>query len=171
MQIQELQEYQQNRHPVLAMDCDTPLKEAIAYMEARDYGSVTCTRDGRYYGIFTARLLLKRLAANENISALTLKDVVRTDGPVAQLDDDAQEKLDEMRAQHVHYMPVLNRRGVCVGMLSQGDFAAYTLSQAGTRFAEALKNKAEGQTNPPSMFVLMGVYAIVMLIAITVIFY
>jgi predicted transcriptional regulator len=171
MQIQELHEYQNTNHPVLALDCDTPLKDAITYMEARDYGSVICTKEGAYHGIFTARLLLKKLAANENIANLTLSDVVRTDGPVARLEDDAQGKLEEMHKQHVHYMPVLNEKNECVGMLSQGDFAAYTLSQAGTRFAEALKNKAEGHTNPPIMAIVMGLYAVVTLIAIAVIFY
>lgn len=171
MQIQELQEYRKARHAVLALDCDTPLTDAIAYMDARDYGSAICTKDDLYHGIFTARLLLKKLAANESIADLKLSDVVRTDGPVARLDDDAQEKLEEMHKQHVHYMPVLNKRGECVGMLSQGDFTAYTLEQAGARFAETLKNKAEGHTNPPSMIIMMGLYAVVTLIAIAVIFY
>lgn len=170
MQIQDLQEYQKKQHPVLALDCETPLKDAIAYMDARDYGSVICTRAGAYHGIFTARLLLKRLAANENVEQLMLQDVVRTDGPIARLQDDAQGKLEEMHQAHVHYMPVLNNKNECVGMLSQGDFAAYTLAQAGTRFTEALKNKAEGHTNPPGMVIAMGIYAILALAAAVIIF-
>lgn len=154
----------------MALDCDTPLMDAIQEMEALDYGSVICTQGGRYHGIFTARLLMKKLAANENLAALTLKDVVRTDGPVARLNDDAAEKLDAMNTAHVHYMPVIDEAERCVDVLSQGDFAAYTLGQAGTRFAEALKNKAENRTNPPGMVIAMGIYAVLALAAAVIIF-
>ncbi len=170
MQIQELKEYQQTRHPVLALECSTPLPEAIRYMDVHDYGSVICTNEGKYHGIFTARLLLKKLAANENIAAMTLRDVARTSGPVAYLEDNAEEKLEKMKEARVHYMPILDKDKHCVGMLSQGDFAAYTLEQAGTRFAEALKNKAEDKTNPPGMVIAMGVYTLIVLGAAAFIF-
>lgn len=172
MQIQHLREYQKNQHPILSLECDTPLKEAIRQMNMHDYGSVICTNDGRYHGMFTARLLLKHMTSvNDNIGGLVLRDVVRTNGPVAKLEDDAATKLEEMNKAHVHYMPILDSDGHCVGILSQGDFAAYTLEQAGVRFAEALKNKAEDHTNPPSMVIAMAIYAVVALTAIGIIIY
>ncbi len=172
MQIQHLREYQKTQHPILALECDTPLNEAIRQMNMRDYGSVICTDEGRYHGVFTSRLLLKHMTSvGDKIDGLLLRDVVRTNGPVAKLDDDAAIKLEEMNKAHVHYMPILDEKDRCVGMLSQGDFAAYTLEQAGVRFAEALKNKAEDHTNPPSMIIAMAIYAIVALTAIGIIFY
>lgn len=163
MQIQNLQEYQKTQHPILALECETPLKEAIRYMNVHDYGSVICTDNGKYHGIFTARQLLKKIEVSDRLDQLRLRDVVRTDGPVAHLEDDAEKKLEDMQQHHVHYMPIVDDKNRCVGVLSQGDFAAYTLEQAGTRFAEALKNKAEDRTNPPSMVIMMGLYVAVMI--------
>ncbi len=163
MQIQQLKEFQETQHPVLSLDCETPLMDAIRHMDAHNYGSVICTRKGEYHGIFTARQLVRKLASNENFRFLQLRDVVRTDGPVARLDDDAEKKLSEMNAAQVHYMPIVNKDNRCIGMLSQGDFATYTLDQATVRFTEALKDKAEKRINPPSMVVMMILYAAVIL--------
>lgn len=137
MKVKEIKEFTEVTDPLLTIEEGAPLTKAIGQMAAGRYGAITATRNGKYAGVLTERMLLKNvIAKGKDVSELSLKDVVSNDVPTIELETDAQEVLDEMDETEYRHVPVLDKDGRMVGMLCQDDFVAYTWPQATARMRE-----------------------------------
>jgi CBS domain-containing protein len=140
MRVADIREFQEKHRMPLSVDVSTPLPEAIRQMADHDYGAIVATRDNRYAGLFTERMLLRDLIANNiALDRLRLGDVIREDAPVAGLEDDALEKVEALNTSPYHHMAVVDEGRHFIGLLSQSDFASLTVGQAMTHAAESAK--------------------------------
>ncbi|MGF1553653.1 MAG: CBS domain-containing protein [Paracoccaceae bacterium] len=113
---------------VLTRGPDTLLREAVAEMCKRRYGSVVVTDENeQMLGIVTERDLMTRVInEGRDYHDLTLKDVMTTDVRVARADDDLIDWLRIMSNERFRRLPIVDENGKVVSMMTQGDFVSYT---------------------------------------------
>jgi CBS domain-containing protein len=127
MKISELPEFR-NRSRLLTMGADTTVLEAARLMAEKNYGSVVIV-DGaeKLEGIFTERDLLRRIVAKAVDPAATkLADVMTRDVKTAHVQDEVLTCMRQMSNGRFRHLPLVDDSGALQGMVSQGDFVAYT---------------------------------------------
>lgn len=164
MKISDIKQFHSEHKPI-KLDQDKPLKEAIDVMAAECKGAVVVTEKGHYKGLVTERTVLHDvLAKGRDINSIKLIDIVRKDAPTALEGDDALDKLEVLNKSEYRHMAVLDKDNNFVGMLSQGDFAAITLSDSLRNTAEITKVEMSRKYQP----VLIATAAIIYGIIVTV---
>jgi len=115
------------QHPVCCRTSDSAQSVARA-LRGEDVGCLPVIADGdsrRLVGIITDRDLCCNIIAEGLDPATTAIEIVMKRNPVscrAEQSLDACEKL--MQIHQVRRVPVLDRQGCCVGMVSQADLAS-----------------------------------------------
>jgi CBS domain-containing protein len=142
MLISEMPEFR-NRSKLLTFTADTTIKEATRVMAEKNYGSaVVVDKNGKLEGIFTERDVLRRVIAKDvDPAGSTLADVMTRDVKTARVDDEVLACLRQMSNGRFRHLPVVDEHGALQGMVSQGDFVAYTwpeLMQRATANTKAL---------------------------------
>lgn len=110
--------------PVVACGAGATVQEALGLMFEHDVGVLPVVDQGRVVGIVTdrdlARAVHRAAQAPDRIAVLaaasTPVHVIHQDAPIA-------EAVAQMRAHRVHRMPVVDARGVLVGLVSIDDVA------------------------------------------------
>jgi CBS domain-containing protein len=167
MRVADIREYQENRRPLLSVDVSTPLPDAIRKMADHDYGAIVATRNDAYAGLFTERMLLRDLIANNiELERLRIGDVIHDDAPVASLEDDALEKVEALNASQYHHMAVVDGENHFVGMLSESDFASLTVAQAVAHATESAKRGISHAYQPFLILAAVVIYGLFVLTAI-----
>lgn len=103
----------------------TSLAQAAQAMRELDTGDVLVADDeGALYGIVTDRDIVTRAVADGLDPATTPVQAVITASPVSiRPGDDASRAVELMREHAVRRLPVVDERGVAVGVVSLGDLA------------------------------------------------
>ncbi len=114
-----------NREVVIAQKNDT-LVEAAKLMREYQVGSIVIVeeRNGLRYpvGIVTDRDLVIELIAKEvDINLVTLGDVMYRDIILGKENDDINETIKIMRQRGIRRLPVVDDRGVLVGIVTMDD--------------------------------------------------
>lgn len=114
-----------NREVVIAQKNDT-LVEAAKLMREYQVGSIVIVeeRNGLRYpvGIVTDRDLVIELIAKEvDINSVTLGDVMYRDIILGKENDDINETIKIMRQRGIRRLPVVDDRGVLVGIVTMDD--------------------------------------------------
>jgi CBS domain-containing protein len=114
-----------NREVVIAQKNDT-LVEAAKLMREYQVGSIVIVeeRNGLRYpvGIVTDRDLVIELIAKEvDINSVTLGDVMYRDIILGKENDDVNETIKIMRQRGIRRLPVVDDRGVLVGIVTMDD--------------------------------------------------
>lgn len=114
-----------NREVVIAQKNDT-LVEAAKLMREYQVGSIVIVeeRNGLRYpvGIVTDRDLVIELIAKEvDINLVTLGDVMYRDIILGKENDDVNETIKIMRQRGIRRLPVVDDRGVLVGIVTMDD--------------------------------------------------
>lgn len=164
MRIMDMPEFR-DKSQVLTYDIAVSVCDAVDSMAENNYGAVLVTENGKLAGIFTERDLLRRVAASRlDLSTIKLSDVMSSDLKTARADDDVADCLRRMSQGRFRHMPVVNESGDILGMLSQGDFVALTLSDALYRASESAKAGIFGGKATPTYIVLaVMVYTLLLL--------
>lgn len=162
MKINEIPEYK-DRGEVLNMAATATVESAVQKMRDNNFGSVVITKGRKVEGIFTERDLLTRVVANkEDIKTLKLKDVMTTDVKTAIEGDDISDSIRRMSQGRFRHLPIVDENENLIGLVSQGDFVAFTWSDLFQR----LKNKTQSQflshTQLWMMFAVMMIYLTIM---------
>ncbi len=154
MKIKDLPEFR-NKKDLLSRPEDTPLPEAVKAMVDRQYGSVVVTdAKGKLTGIVTERDLMTRVIyPDRNPHTLKLKDIMTENVKTALLDDEVLVCLRQMSNNRFRHLPVVDDGGNVVGMMSQGDFVAYTWPELMTRVKE---NAVATVTSNYQIFLIIG---------------
>ncbi len=114
--------------PPLTFPADALVKDAVAEMAARDYGSVVIVdADRRVEGVVTERDIVKRLV-NKGLDAstVTLGEIMTKDPRTARADDDMLSWLRMMSNERFRRLPVVDDEDRLITILTQGDFVSYT---------------------------------------------
>lgn len=111
---------------VVTVDGDAPLREAAGIMREQHVGSVVVvSRDGnvtRPIGVVTDRdLVVAAFAADVDLDAVSIKDVMSADLIVATTGDDLWYTVQRMSDKGVRRLPVTDSAGALQGILALDD--------------------------------------------------
>ncbi len=112
------------REVLITVKDDEPLVSVVKLMNERNIGSIiVVNEEGRAIGVFTERDLLRLIANNANLDALTVGDVMTRD--VIVLNEDASLiKAVHIMAKHgFRHLPIVDEDGRVVGVISIRDAA------------------------------------------------
>ncbi|MEL7346825.1 MAG: CBS domain-containing protein [Pseudomonadota bacterium] len=126
---------------VLTMPPEAPLREAIAEMCRRRYGSVVVVDpDQKLLGVFTERDVMTRVV-NEGLDpeTLTLKDVMTSEVRVARAEDNLIDWLRIMSNERFRRLPIVDDEGRVISMMTQGDFVSYTWPELMSRLSMSVQ--------------------------------
>jgi CBS domain-containing protein len=108
-----------------AVEPMTTVARAARVMREQDVGDVLVAYDCDLFGVLTDRDIVVRALAEGHDPAVTTVGSVCTPPPVATLapDDTTDHAIDLMRRYAVRRLPVVERGGCPVGVISLGDLA------------------------------------------------
>lgn len=103
---------------------DEPLTEVIRIMNERNIGSIIVTNEeGRAVGVFTERDLLRLVASNVGLDALTVGDVMTRNVIVIEEDASLIKAVHIMAKHGIRHLPIVDEDGKVVGIISIRDAA------------------------------------------------
>ena len=162
--IKDMPEFR-DRDKVLKMPQSAMLSEAVKAMVNANYGSIIVT-DGdsdKISGIVTERdLMTKVLFNNMDYANLKLEDVMTARVQTANMNDSVGDCLRRMSNGRFRHMPITDDDGLLVGMMSQGDFVAYTWPEVWKRIKEEANVVIHNQYQP--LLILGGVLVYTLLL-------
>jgi len=110
---------------VITIEIESTVLDAVRRMNDHKVGAVVVTRDGAVAGIFTERDVLRRVVAAQRDPAHTeVADVMTGKVICCNADTSVDEIRSIMADQRIRHLPVVDRAGQLVGMLSIGDLNA-----------------------------------------------
>jgi CBS domain-containing protein len=104
--------------------------EATRLMNQHKIGSLVVLEDGRVVGMFTERDVLTRVVSQElPPAAVRVKQVMTHQVHTCRAGDDIDEVSRTMRDHHIRHVPVVDKSGALVGLISIGDLNAFHASR------------------------------------------
>ena len=121
MKICDRPEFKSKKPPLTFRENDLVLN-AVKKMSKENFGSVVITDSKKIVkGIVTERDLMKRLLNN----AIKLK-IMTSPVKLADKDDELVIWLRQMSNERFRHVPVVDKSGKLINVMSQGDFVSYT---------------------------------------------
>ena len=127
MKISERPEFKSKKPPLTFKENDSVFN-AVKSMAKDNFGSVVIVDDKRNVrGIVTERDLMRKVIPNSmNPKTTKLKDIMTRPVKVASTDDDLIVWLRQMSNERFRHVPVVDKTGKLINVMSQGDFVSYT---------------------------------------------
>ena len=102
--------------------------DAVKAMTKDNFGSVVITdKQSKVRGIVTERDLMKKLLFKSmNPKTTKLKDIMTSPVKVADKDDEMVIWLRQMSNERFRHVPVVDKSGKLINIMSQGDFVSYS---------------------------------------------
>ncbi len=127
MKISERPEFKSKKPPVTFQENDKVIN-AVKAMTKDNFGSVVITdNQQKVKGIVTERDLMKKLLFNSmNPKTTKLKDIMTSPVKVADKDDEMVIWLRQMSNERFRHVPVVDKSGKLINIMSQGDFVSYS---------------------------------------------
>lgn len=163
MRIKDRPEFT-NRPNVLTMRADRPVREAVAEMTRRGYGSVVITDEaGRLEGILTERDLMTRvLDKGLDPDTTPISDVMTRELKVAREDDLVIDWLRIMSNERFRRLPIVDEDRKVIGIMTQGDFVSYTWPELIEQLGFTAKAAIGANRQLAILAAGVGVYTVVM---------
>ena len=127
MKISESQEFKSKKPPITFFEYDKVI-DAVKAMTKDNFGSVVITdKQSKVRGIVTERDLMKKLLFKSmNPKTTKLKDIMTSPVKVADKDDEMVIWLRQMSNERFRHVPVVDKSGKLINIMSQGDFVSYS---------------------------------------------
>ncbi|EPX78467.1 CBS domain-containing protein [Salipiger mucosus] len=127
MQLRDRPEYASKPAP-LTFSPETPVAEAVAAMNERNYGSVVVVdAEDKVQGIVTERDVLRKLVgAGRAATETRLSEIMTANPRVARETDEVIDWLRIMSNERFRRLPVVDEAGRIRMIFTQGDFVSYT---------------------------------------------
>ena len=127
MKICERPEFK-NKKPPLTFTENQKVIDAVKSMSKDNYGSVIIVdNQKKVKGIVTERDLMRKLLNNSlNPKTTKLKEIMTSPVKVADKDDTLSSWLRQMSNERFRHVPVVDKSGKLINVMSQGDFVSYT---------------------------------------------
>ncbi len=167
MKIKDRPEFN-SKSPVMTFPPEEMVINAVAAMSEKNYGAaVVVSPDNKPVGIVSERDFMRRLL-NKGLDPVTtpLSAIMTTDLKLARGDDDLINWLQQMSNERFRHLPVVDDNGALIGIMSQGDFVAYTWPDLLHRVRE--QAVASFSVNP-SIYTALGVGIFLVLVVIAAI--
>ncbi len=165
MKIKDRPEFTR-KNPVLSFSPDTTVAEAVQVMSERNIGAtMVVDADNRPVGLVSERDLMRRLLAKGlDQNTTRLRDIMTTQLKMARADDEVLGWMQQMSNDRFRHLPVIDGDGRLIGMMSQGDFVAYTWPELMTRMTAT--TRAAFDVNPSIFIAVAGIIAFVVAVLI-----
>ena len=99
-------------------------------MNNQGVGSMLVTKKGILEGIFTERdLLTKVVSKKKDLEKVKVTDVMTKNPKTACKNDAVADSMKRMSANRFRHLPIVDDKKKLLGIVSQGDFVAYTWAQ------------------------------------------
>ena len=127
MKISERPEFKSKKPPITFSENDKVI-DAVKAMTKDNFGSVVITdKQSKVRGIVTERDLMKKLLFKSmNPKTTKLKDIMTSPVKVADKDDEMVIWLRQMSNERFRHVPVVDKSGKLINIMSQGDFVSYS---------------------------------------------
>ena len=127
MKICDRPEFKSKKPAVTYKENDKVI-DAVKKMSKENFGSVVVVdNDNKVKGIVTERDLMKKLLNNGmNPNTTELKEIMTSPVKVADKDDELVGWLRQMSNERFRHVPVVDKKGKLINIMSQGDFVSYT---------------------------------------------
>ena len=127
MKICDRPEFKSKKPPLTFQENDQVLS-AVKLMSKENFGSVVIVdKQNKVKGIVTERDLMKRLLnGSKNPKTTKLKDIMTSPVKVADQNDNLVSWLRQMSNERFRHLPVVDKAGKLINIMSQGDFVSYT---------------------------------------------
>ncbi len=127
MKICERPEFKSKKPPLTFKENDLILT-AVKKMSKENFGSVVIVDNSdKVKGILTERDLMNKVLNNSmNPKTTKLKEVMTSPVKVADKDDELVDWLRQMSNERFRHVPVVEKSGKLINVMSQGDFVSYT---------------------------------------------
>ena len=127
MKICERPEFKSKKATVTYKENDKVI-DAVKKMSKENFGSVVIVDNNhKVKGIVTERDFMKKLLNNGmNPKTTKLKEIMTSPVKVADKDDELVGWLRQMSNERFRHVPVVDKTGKLINIMSQGDFVSYT---------------------------------------------
>ena len=105
---------------LVALEAQTPCREAAKVMRDKKIGSVAVREAGRVVGIVTERDLVARVMASGDNGAMPIGEAMRTDLPRVTSETSETEAAELMRTHYTRHL-LVEQSGHVVGIISMRD--------------------------------------------------
>jgi len=110
---------------IYSIEPNVTVLDATHRMNHHKIGAMIVMNDGHMVGIFTERDVLRRVVGNElNPAKVTVFDVMTTDLLTCTPETDMDEIAEIMRSRRIRHVPVVDKEGTLLGVISIGDVNA-----------------------------------------------
>lgn len=106
---------------LFAVDLETTLAEVAKQMRTDDSDSVAVMSEGRLVGIITERDLVRAIADGVDPKKARAEVVMSADPATVDADEEVAVVAAKMMRLGIRHLPVLNKEGKAVGLLSARD--------------------------------------------------
>lgn len=106
---------------VLTLTQQAPVEQAIRLMAKEKISCVVVAEEGRPYGIFTERDLVRLESTNEYMETILLGSVMSSPVHVVRFDKPLFEALQQMEKMSIRRLIVVDRNGLLVGLVTRHD--------------------------------------------------
>lgn len=110
--------------PVVVVDADSSVSYAVTLMRRRNIHSlvVGITEQNTSYGIFTTTDILDKIvSAGRSPAETQVREIMSVPVITAEPDWTLKECSEVMQKHHFHHMPVADKNGELIGMISATD--------------------------------------------------
>jgi CBS domain-containing protein len=123
---------------VLSVECDTPVRDAIAILAENKIGSLPVLRDGRVVGIMSERDVIYCLASDgAAVIDWKVERIMTSPAITVTTDVQALAALSQMTRKRIRHLPVVEDERL-IGIVSIGDLVAYRITRI-EQEAEAMR--------------------------------
>ena len=106
---------------------DTPVIEALKLMAEKNIGSVIVMNEDQYLGIVTERDYSRKVVLmGKNSATTTVSEIMSTDLPRINPDDNIEHCMELMTEKNIRYMPVFENNKLA-GIVSMSDVVKETI--------------------------------------------
>ncbi len=120
----------QKGRDVIRIASDATVFDAVKIMVEANVGALLVTDDDEITGIFTERDYLRRIAVEGRRSRDTpVRDVMSAPVIVINPETTVEESMALMSERRIRHAPVVDEKGVLVGMISIGDLVKHQSKQ------------------------------------------
>jgi CBS domain-containing protein len=123
---------------LLSVECDTPVREAVAMLAANKIGSLPVLRAGRVVGIMSERDIIYGLARDgAAVLDWKIEKVMTSPAITVTADVPVLSALSQMSRKRIRHLPVVEGDRL-IGIVSIGDLVAYRIEKI-EQEAEAMR--------------------------------
>jgi CBS domain-containing protein len=128
----------------------TAVTEIARKMRDEDIGATPVVENERLIGVVTDRDIVVRVVASErDFGSATARDAMSSKLLYCFDDQSVQDVLENMGANQIRRLPVVNRDKRLVGVVSLGDLAKAAKRQAGTALEEISRTTSPDRAPQP----------------------